>query len=193
MIKTTPTKHLLILSLLLTFFFGSSAKADTYQIDPSHSFVEFKILHLGYSVLKGRFNTIRGQFNYDENNPTKSNITVEIETKSIDSNHAKRDKHLRGSDFLNVEKYPLSTFKSVSYKETADNGIMTGDLTLHGVTKRVEIPVSFIGSGMDPWGGYRRGYQGQLKIKRSDFDMGYNLGKAAEEMTLELFIEGIRQ
>ena len=170
-----------------------NAHAADYTIDPAHSFIDFKISHLGFGLLKGRFNTIRGMFSYDENRPNAARINVEVKTASIDSNHAKRDKHLRSSDFLHVDKYPVATFKSTAYREKGKTGVMTGDLTLHGVTKRVEVPVEFLGAGTDPWGGYRRGYQGHLKIKRSDYGISYNLGPAAEEMTLYFFIEGIKK
>ncbi len=168
-----------------------SAQAATFDIDPAHSFIEFKILHLGYSVLKGRFNTIKGAFEYDEKAPNTASIMVEVDTKSIDSNHAKRDIHLRGSDFLDVDRYPTATFKSTAFKESGKSGIMSGNLTLHGVTKSVEIPVTFIGAGPDPWGGNRRGYEGNLQIKRSDYGINHDLGPAAETMSLNLFVEGI--
>ena len=174
-------------------FAATTVKAAEYSIDPSHSFVEFRILHLGFSVLKGRFNTVHGQFEYDEKHPTSATIQVEVETASIDSNHAKRDKHLRGADFLDVEKYPLATFKSRSYQENGKTGTMVGDLTIHGVTRQVKIPVRFIGAGADPWGGHRRGYEGSLRIKRADYGISHNLGPAAEVMTLDLFIEGIQK
>ncbi|MBF0108960.1 MAG: YceI family protein [Magnetococcales bacterium] len=181
----------LVLALSMNFMIVSRAGAVVYDIDPAHSFVEFRILHLGFSVLKGRFNTVRGVFEYDDKNAATASIQVEIETASLDSNHAKRDKHLRGEDFLDVERFPLATFKSVSYKESGREGIVTGDLTLHGVTKRVEIPVMFIGAGADPWGGQRRGYEGRLEIRRADFGVSHNLGPAAENMTLEFFVEGV--
>ncbi|MBF0182217.1 MAG: YceI family protein [Magnetococcales bacterium] len=168
-------------------------RAAAFDIDPDHSFVEFRIAHLGYSVLKGRFNVVRGSFDFDEKNPAAAAITMEVETTSIDTNHAKRDKHLRSGDFLDVERYPKATFKSVSFVENGGTGRMSGDLTLHGVTRRVEFPVTLIGSGPDPWGGFRRGYEGHLEIVRADYGIAHNLGPAAERMTLDLFIEGIRR
>ena len=177
---------------VLVFASFPSHAAD-YDIDPAHSFVEFKILHLGYSVLKGRFNTLHGTFSYDADHPKDARISVEVETASIDSNHAKRDKHLRNKDFLDVETYPLATFKSTHFQEKGKTGIMTGDLTIRGITKQVDIPVELIGFGSDPWGGHRRGYQGHIQIKRADYGINHDLGPAAETMTLDLFIEGIRK
>ena len=169
------------------------AQADNYRIDPGHSFIEFSISHLGISMLKGRFNDISGNFNYDENNPDQAKISVTVKTASVDSNHAERDKHLRDKRFLNVEKYPTATFTTTAFEDNGNTATLTGKLTLHGTTKTVTIPVTHIGAGKDPWGGYRRGFEGKLTIKRSDYGISYNLGPASESMELALFIEGIRE
>lgn len=179
--------------LALTLGVAPAWSAEKYRIDPTHSFVEFSIAHLGYSLLQGRFNTISGNFTHDADKPENSAITVDVVTTSIDSNHAERDKHLRSKDFLDVEQFPKATFVSSKFTEKDGKGTLEGNLTLHGVTKAVTIPVAFIGAGKDPWGGYRRGYTGQLRIKRADYGLSYNLGPAAEEMELGLFIEGIRE
>ncbi|MEG3639979.1 YceI family protein [Magnetococcus sp. PR-3] len=168
-------------------------KAAEFQIDPSHSFVEFSIKHLGYSVLKGRFNTLSGSFSYDEKSPNASKISVKVETGSIDSNHAERDKHLRGTDFLSVGSFPVARFVSTAIQEKDGVAKVDGQLTLHGVTRPVSFDAKLIGAGSDPWGGYRRGYEGALTITRSDYGMDYNLGPASTSLTLGLFIEGIRQ
>ena len=139
------------------------AKAEEYVIDTkgSHASINFKIPHLGYSMLLGRFNTFEGKFTYDEKNPSRSKISVTIETASIDSNHAKRDKHLRSDDFLDVKKYPKATFVSTGLKTTGKKtATLKGRLTLHGVTRPIEIDIKEIGAGKDPWGGYRRGFEG---------------------------------
>jgi polyisoprenoid-binding protein YceI len=104
------------------------ANAADYQIDikGAHAFVNFKIQHLGYSWLTGRFNKFDGQFQWDAAKPEASSIEVTIDTASIDSNHAERDKHLRGGDFLNVKKFPTATFKSTSYKPTGKKSRCTG-------------------------------------------------------------------
>lgn len=179
-----------------TLLIPALAAAEKYAIDVegAHAFVQFRIKHLGYSWLYGRFNTFNGEFTYDEDEPNASTVSVEIDTASIDSNHAERDKHLRGTDFLNVKKYPKATFKSTSYKETVPGkATLVGDLTLHGVTKPVTIDVKKIGSGPDPWGGYRRGFEGTTKIKLKDFGITKNLGPASTQLELTLSVEGIRQ
>jgi polyisoprenoid-binding protein YceI len=119
---------------------------------------------------------------------------VEIKTASLDSNHAERDKHLRGSDFLDVAKYPRATFKGTSYRETGFNkGALEGELTLKGVTRPIKIDVERVGNGPDPWGGYRRGFEGRTSLALRDFGIDYTLGPASRTVELILSVEGIRQ
>lgn len=169
------------------------ALAADYAIDPTHSFVEFRIQHLGYSWLYGRFNTISGTFSHDPAKPEASRIDVTIDTGSVDTNHAERDKHIRNEDFLDVEKYPEATFKATGYSGTAEAGTMTGELTLHGVTRPISIAVKKLGEGDDPWGGYRAGFVGTMTLDRRDFGIDYNLGPASWTMEMELGIEGVRK
>lgn len=175
---------------------ASAVNAAEYVIDTkgAHAFVNFKIKHLGYSWLHGRFNTFDGEFNYDAEKPNASQIMVNIDTTSLDSNHAERDKHLRGKDFLNVDKYPTATFKSTNITfNNDDSGKVTGDFTLHGVTKSITFEIDKIGEGQDPWGGYRVGFEGETSLKLSDYGINYNLGPASTHVDIGLFIEGIRQ
>lgn len=172
------------------------AFASDYTIDRegAHAFIQFKIKHLGYSWLLGRFNEFSGSFSYDENNPAAAKVEVNIDPASIDSNHAERDKHLRGDDFLAVEKFPEAGFVSTSFEELGDGkALLKGNFTLRGVTKPIEINVEHIGAGADPWGGYRRGFQGTTSIALADYGIEYNLGPASKEVELFLSIEGIRQ
>lgn len=172
------------------------AVADDYVIDTegAHAFVQFKINHLGYSWLLGRFNDFEGTFSYDEEDPSAASVAVTIDTSSIDSNHAERDKHLRSDDFLNVEEFPEAKFTSTSYAPNGDgSGTLTGQFTLHGVTKDIEIDVTEIGSGEDPWGNYRRGFEGSVTFALADFGIDYDLGPASREVEIYLSIEGIRQ
>jgi polyisoprenoid-binding protein YceI len=174
----------------------SGVFADDYVIDTegAHAFIQFRIKHLGYSWLSGRFNHFSGTFSYDENNPEASSVEVTIKTASIDSNHAERDKHLRGEDFLNVDKYPEAKFVGTAFKETGDGtATLEGKLTLHGQTRPVTIEVEHIGHGPDPWGGYRRGFEGNTRITLADYGIDYDLGPASRELDLILSVEGIRQ
>ena len=172
---------------------AQTLSAADYDVDPAHSFVQFRIKHLGYSTLVGRFNDISGEFTHDPADPEASKISVEIDAASVDTNHAERDKHLRGEDFLNVQEFPKASFVSTKYTGDDQSGTLEGTLTLHGVTKPVTLAVKKIGEGDDPWGGYRAGFEGTTSLTRKDFDMGYDLGPASESMELELFVEGIRK
>lgn len=172
------------------------AQAADYVIDTNgaHASVQFKIKHLGYSWLTGRFNTFDGKFSYDPKAPEKSNIDVNINTASIDSNHAKRDKHLRSKDFLSVDEFPSSTFKSTKFVfKNETEATVTGDFTLHGVIKSISFPITKIGEGKDPWGGYRVGFEGKTTIKMADYGITYNLGPASEFVEINLFVEGVQQ
>lgn len=169
------------------------APAADYDIDPAHSFIQFRVKHLGFSWLVGRFNRFSGSFHYDAGNPAASKIELEVETASVDSNHAERDKHLRNEDFLDVTKHPQAVFKSTRYEGDADGGKMHGTLTLHGRTNPMVISISKIGEGDDPWGGYRVGFEGWVTFARADYDMNFDLGPSAKNVEMDLYVEGIRR
>ncbi|MDO6442605.1 MULTISPECIES: YceI family protein [unclassified Marinobacter] len=170
--------------------------AGTYAFDDkgAHQFITFKISHLGYSWLYGRFNDFDGQFTYDADNPENSSVNVTIDPSSVDSNHAERDKHLRGEDFLYVSEYPEASFKSkrVVVDEEGEADII-GDLTLRGVTREVTLDVEMLGHGKDPWGGYRMGFEAETELRLEDFGIPTNLGKASETVEITISVEGIRQ
>lgn len=189
-------KTLIGLALSGTLLTTGNVLAEDYVIDSKgmHASVQFKISHLGYSWMWGRFNDFKGVFSYDEKDKGASKIAVTVNTASIDSNHAERDKHLRSDDFLEVEKYPEAKFVSTSYTEGSDGkAILKGKLTLHGVTKEVEVAVSQVGAGKDPWGGYRRGFEGRTRITLKDFNINKNLGSASAALDLIFEFEGIRK
>ncbi|MDX1512149.1 MAG: YceI family protein [Gammaproteobacteria bacterium] len=172
---------------------GRTAIAAEYKIDPAHSFVEFRANHLGYSWLYGRFNVLSGEFFHDAANPAANRITVEVDTTTVDTRHAERDKHLRSEDFLDVAKYPKATFKSTKYEGTADGGKLHGELTVHGVTRPVVFEIEKMGEGPDPWGGYRAGFSGKYVMTRKDFGIDYDLGPKSTTVELTLGVEGIRK
>jgi len=185
-----------IATLLIMFIFAVPLHAAEYDIDTAgaHAAVQFKIKHLGYSWLTGRFNKFDGHFSYDEKKPDASKIEVNIDTASIDSNHAERDKHLRSKDFLDVSKFPAAKFVSTSFKEKGKNkALLKGKLTLHGVTKNIVIELEHVGHGPDPWGGYRRGFAGSTLLTLKDFDITTDLGPASRQVEMFLAIEGIRR
>lgn len=188
----------LIATFLLTILSGLPlAQAEEFVIDTekAHAFIQFRIQHLGFSWIYGRFNNFSGDFSYDENNPSAAKINVTIDVASIDTNHAERDKHLRKDEFLDVKKYPEANFSSTSFTETGDGkAVMQGDFTLHGVTRPITINVEHVGHGDDPWGGYRRGFYGATSFRPADYGIDMSkLGPSAGEIFLELSLEGIRQ
>lgn len=171
------------------------AEPVKYAIDTKgmHASINFEIGHLGYSFIAGRFNTFSGNYQYDNEAIENSRIHVKIDTKSINTNHAERDKHLRSEDFLNVKKYPQAEFKSDSISGTDSDMTVKGSLTLHGVTKPVVIQASKVGEGKDPWGGYRSGFVGTTEIKLADYNITYDLGPASTKVMLKLHIEGVKK
>ncbi len=176
--------------------FAGAAQAADYVIDKQgqHAFINFKISHLGYSWLYGTFRDFSGTFSFDEKASDASKVQVSINTASVDTNHAERDKHLRSDDFLNVGKFPTAAFESTSVKSTgADTADISGNLTLNGVTKPVLIKAKLLGQGNDPWGGYRAGFEGAVTFKLKDFNIRKDLGPASQEVQMILSVEGVRQ
>lgn len=189
-------KNALAALVLGSALIGGQAMAADYVIDKQgqHAFVNFKISHLGYSWLYGTFKDFDGTFSFDAANPEASKVSVTLNTASVDTNHAERDKHIRSADFLNVSKHGTATFESTSVKSTGEGTAdVTGNLTLNGVTKPVVIAAKFIGEGKDPWGGYRAGFEGTTTLKLKDFDIAMDLGPASETVELIISVEGIRQ
>lgn len=184
------------LALLLSSMAFADKPGGTYAFDKkgAHQFVMFKISHLGYSWLYGNFNEFTGSFTVDEDNPENSKVRAEIKTASIDSNHAERDKHLRSDDFLDVSKYPTATFESTGIEQTGERTAkITGDFTLHGITKPVTLDAKMIGYGDDPWGGYRMGLEASTTLKLADFGITKDLGPASETVEIIISVEGVRQ
>ena len=184
------------LSLALLLSGTVPSAASEYEIDTKggHASINFRIPHLGFSWLVGRFDTFSGSFSYDEKNPAASKIFVEIDTASINSNHAERDKHLRAADFLDVAQFPKATFVSKSVTPTGDGkATIEGEVMLRGVTKPVTIEAEVMGGGKDPWGGYRQGFSGRTKLTLADFGIMRELGPASKAVELDLHIEGVRK
>jgi polyisoprenoid-binding protein YceI len=185
------------LAVALCASIGSpSAMAADYVIDTkdAHASITFKVSHLGFSWIIGRFDKFSGTFSYDEKNPDASKVNVDIDTTSIDTNLALRDKHLRAADLLDTEMFPTAKFESTAVKSTDGNkATITGNLTLHGVTKVITIDAEHVGGGKDPWGGYRDGFTGTTKITLADYGILRNLGPATKDVELILNIEGVRK
>jgi polyisoprenoid-binding protein YceI len=169
------------------------ASAGSYKIDPDHTTVLFTVSHLGTSNLVGRFNSVAGNLSLDPKGDSRVEVT--IQTDSVDTNHEKRDVHLRGPDFFNAKQYPVMKFVStkVSYNSEGEPVSVTGKLSLHGDTQSVTLDVKPVGAGNDPWGGYRAGYDATTTIKRSAFGMNFMPGGIGDDISINLNIEAIKQ
>jgi polyisoprenoid-binding protein YceI len=161
---------------LIAFAWPTLALASTWNIDPEHSNVGFKIKHLMVSNVNGNFNKYTGVIEIDDKDITKSTVQVTIDTNSINTNVQKRDEHLRSADFFDVAKYPTMTFISKKVAKAGKDKLkVTGDLTLHGVTKEVVLDVEGPSvESKDPWGNIRKGATATTKINRKDFGLVWN-------------------
>lgn len=172
----------------------ANAADYVFDIKGQHASIGFRVKHLGYSWLTGRFDKFDGTFSYDPASPAASKVSVEIETASISSNHAERDKHLRGPDYLDSETYPKATFVSTQVIPDGENKAkIKGNFTLHGVTKEIVLEMERVGGGPDPWGGERMGFSGTAKLTIADFSFKKQLGPASKEVELFLDVEGIQE
>ncbi len=191
-------KVLLASAIILSLATTSVQAVERYVIDTKgmHAFITFRVKHLGFSWLEGRFNRFSGEFDYDEANPANNRVKVDIDVASLDTNNAERDKHLRDERFFDTEKYPRATFVSTAWEDHGNGkATLKGKLTLRGITKEISIDVTQIGAGPDPWGGFRRGFEGTTTLHLPDYKMkkGDSLGPAAQDILLWLSIEGVRQ
>ncbi|PHN31821.1 YceI family protein [Pseudomonas sp. ICMP 561] len=187
-------KTLAALALGTALLSAGQAMAADYVIDKEgqHAFVDFKISHLGYSFIHGTFKDWSGKFSFDTAKPEASKIDVELKTASLFTNHAERDKHISSKDFLDVAKFPEAKFVSTAVKSTgAKTADVTGDLTLHGVTKPIVIKATFNGEGKDPWGGYRAGFNGTSTLNLNDFGIK-GPGPTSQTLDLEISFEGVQ-
>ena len=190
----------LIISAIL-FSLPSAAFAGNWTIDSAHSFDGFKIKHMMISDVRGSFRDVQGTAVFDANDLKQAKVNVEIAAASIDTGIKKRDDHLRSADFFDVEKYPTLTFTSKQVKNiSGDNFTLVGDLTIHGVTKEVELAVTGPTAEMkDPWGNTRRAAKATTEINRKDFGLTWNSVLEAggvlvgDEVQIEIEVQFIKQ
>lgn len=168
-----------------------AAEATKLKIDSGHSSVLFRVKHFGVSNFYGRFNKVSGEINWDAKNPEASSISIEIDAASVDSNDKGRDDHLRNTDFLSAKEFPTISFKSKSVKKKGAQLELTGDLTLHGVTKSVTTTVDLTGEGETPFG-YRAGFETTFDIKRSEYGVSGVPGGVGEDVRITVSIEGVK-
>ncbi|MFJ7882496.1 YceI family protein [Pseudomonas sp. NPDC096917] len=187
-------KTLAALALGTALLTAGQAMAADYTIDKEgqHAFIDWKISHLGYSFVHGTFKDWKGTFSWDSAKPADSKIDITLQTASLFSNHAERDKHIASKDFLDVAKYPEATFKSTKVVPTGDKTAdVTGDLTLHGVTKPVTFKATFNGEGKDPWGGERAGFNATTTLSLNDFGIK-GPGPTSQTLDLDISLEGVK-
>jgi polyisoprenoid-binding protein YceI len=177
-----------------------AAGTTTWNIDASHSHVEFSVRHLMISTVKGRFGEVSGKVVTDEGDPSRGQVEVTINAASIDTREAQRDAHLRSADFFDAENFPTLTFKSTRIaKASGDDLTVTGDLTIRGTTREVVLDVTSEGRVTDPWGGERAGFTAKGKIKRSDFGLTWNMALetggvvVGDEIKISIDVELVKQ
>ncbi|MCE9633298.1 MAG: YceI family protein, partial [Methylophilales bacterium] len=156
------------------FLASAATNVEVYGIDNGHSFANWTIRHV-VSKTSGTFPDVTGKITLDRTDLSKSTVEAKINVLSVNSSHAKRDEHIREKvEYLDATKYGEMKFVSTKLEATAkDAGILTGNLTLHGVTKEISFPFKILGFGTDPWGGYRMGIEGHTSIKASDYGFGW--------------------
>jgi polyisoprenoid-binding protein YceI len=168
-------KKQLVTAIALAFVALSVFAADTYVVDRAHSEAKFEIRHM-MSKVSGKFDDLAATVNIDPANPTASNVSFTMKAASINTSNEGRDKDLRSDSFFDVGKYPEITFKSTAIKPTSNKNLyeVTGDLTMHGTTKHVTLPVEFLGFGKDPWGKTRAGFTVKTTLNRKDYGINWN-------------------
>ncbi|WP_372395371.1 YceI family protein [Azospirillum sp. HJ39] len=177
---------------------GSAAPAFAapvnYKIDPAHTAVSFIVNHIGFSNVIGRFNTMAGDVSFDKDAVEKSAVAITIDAASIDTNHAKRDEHLRSPDFFNTKEFPKLTFKSTKIEKTGDKtGKLHGDLTMLGVTKPVVLDVTFNKDGVSPASKLETaGFSARGTLKRTDFGMKYGAPAVGDDIQLLIEVEAVK-
>jgi polyisoprenoid-binding protein YceI len=173
----------------------ASPDSDVWHLDGPHSAAQFSVRHLGVSTVRGTFTKVAGDVTYSPADPAKSSVNVTIDASSVDSRVAMRDNDLRSEHFLDVAKYPTITFKSTRVASAGPGKLtITGDLTIHGVTKEVTLDVDGPGAPIkNPMGpGQRTGASASTKIKRSDFGMTYMQGMVGDEVAIQIDVELVK-
>jgi len=185
-------RNILLISTLFAMPMSSFAAAETYTIDPTHTYPHFKIDHLGFSTLQGRFNSTKGKLTIDKANNTGS-VDITIDATSIDTALKKRDEHLSSPDFLNVAEFPEITYKSTKVVINGTTAKVEGKLTIMGVTKPVSLNVVKMKCGEHPFNKKQVcGFDATTTIKRSDFGVKYGLPAIGDEMQLILEVEAVK-
>lgn len=177
----------------------TAAAVRTYQIDKAHSEAVFQVRHL-ITKVRGRFSEFEGTIQFDEAQPERSSVTFTIQTSSIDTNQPDRDTHLRSEDFFAVERFPALTFVSTGITKRSETVFdVEGDLTIRDVTRRVALPVTFLGRAKDPWGQERIAFETGIVINRKEFGLMWNAALetggflVGDDVTINASVQAIAQ
>jgi polyisoprenoid-binding protein YceI len=196
MIARLFTAQTLFISLVMAPSNGQAA--ELYALDPAHTSIVFSVGHAQLSYTYGFFRKAAGQYILDKTNPANCQFQFSINTDSLDTNHAERDAHLRSADFFNVQEFPDITFQSTrcTRAETDDGSVVyqvTGNLTIHGVTRQVTVPLRMLGEGQGPFKDQRTGFLCQTELKRSEFGMTNRLDVVGDAVGVTISFEGKMQ
>ena len=172
---------------------GLTAYGDTFKVDPIHSSLVFSAKHFGVTDFYGAFKEVNGTVTFDTADPSKSSVELSVPVASLDTRNEKRDQHLKSPDFFNAQQFPMLTFKSTKIEGSGDNYKVTGDLTIHGVTKSVTIDFKKGGEGKGGKGEIRGGGETRFAIKRSDYDMKFMVGPVGDDVNIIVSLEGVKQ
>jgi polyisoprenoid-binding protein YceI len=171
----------------------------TWQIDPTHTTIGFSVRHAMIAKVRGRFTDFAGSFTLDGDNPANSSAQLTVLLTSVDTQNADRDNHLRSAEFFDVESFPEMAFISTGVEAKGNSFVVTGDLSVHGVTKSVPVKFELVGISQDPWGNTRIGFEGEAEINRRDFGLEWNVALdtggvlVSENIKITLDVEAVKQ
>jgi polyisoprenoid-binding protein YceI len=188
------SSKLIFTGIICSLGFGLSAYgADTYKVDPVHSSVVFGIKHNSVTNFYGAFKEISGTVTFDAADPSKSSVDLTVAVESVDTRSEKRDQHLKSPDFFNAKQFPAITFKSNKIEGSGDNYKISGDLTIHGVTKPITVDFKRGADGKGGQGKTVGGGEAHFTIKRSDYDMKFMIGPVGDDVNIILSLEGAKE
>jgi polyisoprenoid-binding protein YceI len=171
----------------------------TWQIDPTHTTIGFSVRHAMIAKVRGRFTDFAGSFTLNGDDPANSSAQLTVLLTSVDTQNDDRDNHLRSAEFFDVESFPEMTFISTSVESKGNDFVVTGDLSVHGVTKTVPVKFELVGISQDPWGNTRIGFEGEAEINRRDFGLEWNVALdtggvlVSENIKITLDVEAVKQ
>ena len=171
----------------------------TWQIDPTHTTIGFSVRHAMIAKVRGRFTDFAGSFTLDGENPANSSAQLTVLLTSVDTQNDDRDNHLRSAEFFDVESFPEMTFISTGVEAKGNDFVVTGQLSVHGVTKSVPVKFELVGISQDPWGNTRIGFEGEAEINRRDFGLEWNVALdtggvlVSENIKINLDVEAVTQ